>query len=83
MGGEALLEGLDVGVDVGDEGVILLHGGAKESGVEVQIFPHGEVAVEGEGAGHIANVLPQLPIVAHHVVSVHRRAAALWSEEGA
>lgn len=51
MGGEALLKGLDVGVDIGDEGVILLHGGAKESGVEVQIFPHGEVAVEEKVPG--------------------------------
>ena len=80
--GRPVSEGCQLVVDVADEGIIFRYAHPKEVGKEVEIFGHGEVAIEGERARHVADGAAQAAIGAHHVLPVHDRRAAGGQEEG-
>lgn len=80
--GRPVSEGRQLVVDVADEGIVFRYAHPEEVGKEVEIFGHGEVAIEGERARHVADGAAQAAVGAHHVLPVHDRRAAGGQEEG-
>ena len=74
--GRPVSEGRQLVVDVADEGIVFRYAHPEEVGKEVEIFGHGEVAIEGERARHVADGAAQAAVGAHHVLPVHDRRAA-------
>ena len=79
---QAVLERLYLPVNVRYQGVILADGGAEDGGKELQVLLHGEVLVEGELAGHVADALADGAIVPHHVPPADGSRALVRQHQG-
>ncbi len=52
--------------------VIFLYGGVEKGGKKCQIFFHAQILIEREPTRHIADYLPDFPVIFYYIMSVHQ-----------
>ena len=57
--------------------IILLDGGAKNGGEEVQVFFHGQILVKGKFPGHVAADVPDLLVILYYVKAFYSAGAGI------
>ena len=78
---ETLLERLNLRPDGGDKGHVLLDGALVHGGEKHEVFLHGEVGIEREGAGQIADMLTDFEVACAHVETQHGSIARVGQQQ--
>ena len=65
--GKPFPEGLYLPVNGFYKVIILTYCCSEDGGIELQVLLHGQIRVEAEAAGHVTDMIPQFPEIAHHI----------------